>query len=284
MSAPARPRVAVVGHVEWVTHALGSLPGPGLITRLTEPFDEPAGGGGVSAAQVAKLGTECHFYTALGDDSSGRRAAAVLTEVGMRLHAAWRPHAQTRALSAVDVSGDRAIAVIGPATAPVIDDDLPWDALSGFDAAYFTGHDPATLVAARRARRLVVTTRRLRELVVSGVRPDVLVASANDPFEAVDPAQLPVQPDVILWTEGGDGGRFRHADGREGRWAPARPPGAPVDSYGCGDSFAAGVTVGLGRGLDLQGALTLGARCGAANLTARGGLPGQLTEPGPPPA
>jgi len=49
-----RPRVAVVGHVEWATHALGAFPGPGEIRSLDDPFDEPAGGGAVAALQAAK--------------------------------------------------------------------------------------------------------------------------------------------------------------------------------------------------------------------------------------
>jgi sugar/nucleoside kinase (ribokinase family) len=78
MTPVPRPRVAVVGHVEWLTHGRGRMPLPGEITYLTEPIDEPAGGGGVSAVQVAKLGAECLYYTALGGDWVGRRAGEVL--------------------------------------------------------------------------------------------------------------------------------------------------------------------------------------------------------------
>jgi ribokinase len=134
------------------------------------------------------------------------------------------------------------------------------------------------VAAARRARALVVTSRRLAQLVESGVRADVLIASASDPTEAVDPDLLPVAPGAIVWTEGGHGGHFVTADGRSGRWDPAPLPGPPLDSYGCGDSFAAGLTVGLARGLDLEGALALGARCGAHCLTGRGALGAQLDE------
>ena len=62
----------MVGHVEWVTHGHGLMPAPGEIRCLADPFDEPAGGGGVSAAQVAKLGAEALFLTALGSDEAGR--------------------------------------------------------------------------------------------------------------------------------------------------------------------------------------------------------------------
>ncbi len=278
MSAPGRPRVAVVGHVEWLTHGRGVFPLPGEITRLADPFDEPAGGGAVSAAQVAKLGAECLFLTALGSDWAGTATSARLGEEGVTVLAAVREEAQTRAVSATGPTTDRAIVVIGEQISSRIEDPLPWDDLAGCDAAYFTGHDSATLAAARRARTLVVTSRRLRVLIESGVRADVLIASAADPSETVDPGALPVAPAAIVWTEGARGGRYELADGGGGRWDPAPVPGPAVDSYGCGDSFAAGLTVGLARGLDLEGALALGARCGAACLTGRGALAAQLVE------
>lgn len=278
MSSGARPRVAVVGHAEWVTHGRGEMPRPGEITRLDEPFDEPGGGGCVSAAQVAKLGAECLFFTALGDDAAGRGVGTRLEADGVTVLAAVRSAPQTRAVSAVGATGDRGIVVVGDPTSARIEDPLPWDELAGCDGAYFTGHDSATVAAARRARVLVVTTRRLQLLIESGVRADVLIASDGDATEAVDPEQLPVMPEVIVWTQGAAGGRYARADGTEGRWAAAPVPGPALDSYGCGDSFAAGLTVGLARGLDLDRALALGARCGAACLTGRGGLGSQLVE------
>jgi ribokinase len=283
MSAAAgrAPRVAVVGHIEWVTHGLGSMPRPGEITYLSDPFDEPAGGGGVSAAQVAKLGARCLLFTALGWDEAGRTSAERLGVIGVEVLAAIRPALQTRAVSAVDASADRAIVVVGESTSARIEDPLPWEDLADCDAAYFTGHDSATLAAARRARALVVTSRRLRILAESGVRADVLIASARDASEAVDPDALPVPPAAIVWTDGAHGGRWERDDGSAGTWGPAPLPGPAVDSYGCGDSFAGGLTVGLARGLPLEGALGLGARCGAACLTGRGALSAQLEEPEP---
>ena len=268
----------MVGHVEWVTHARGLFPGPGDITRVTEPFDEPAGGGAVSAAQVAKLGAECLFFTAVGSDWAGTATSLRLGEEGVTVLAALREEPQTRAVSATGPTADRAIVVIGEQISPRIEDPLPWDDLAGCDAAYFTGHDSAALAAARRARALVVTSRRLRVLMESGVRAEVLIASAADSSEAVDPDGLPVAPAAIVWTEGARGGRYELAGGGGGRWEPAPVPGPAVDSFGCGDSFAAGLTTGLGRDLDLEGALALGARCGAACLTGRGALGAQLVE------
>ena len=74
----------------------------------------------------------------------------------------------------------------------------------------------------------------------------------------------------MVYTEGAHGGRFRRRSGEQGRWDAAPLPGPRVDAYGCGDSFAAGLTFGLGAGLELDEALALAARCGAACLTGRG--------------
>jgi ribokinase len=273
-----RPRVAVVGHIEWATHAAGTFPGPGEIRSLHNAFDEPAGGGAVAAAQAAKLGAATTFITALGADAVAAAAAAQLTALGIELRVARRDVPQTRAISVTGPLGDRAIALIGDPMGPEAADDLGWDDLAAMDAVYFTGRDPATLAACRSARFLVVAARRWQVLAAAGIGCDVLIASGNDADETVPAGALPIAPAAWVITDGARGGTYL-ADGAPPRtWEAARPPGPEIDSYGCGDAFAAGLTVGLARGWDLAGAVALGARCGAATITARGGLAGQLTE------
>jgi len=80
----------------------------------------------------------------------------------------------------------------------------------------------------------------------------------------------------VVLTEGERGGSYRTRAGDGGRWSAVAPPGALLDSYGCGDSFAAGLTYGLGAGLALADALALAARCGAVCLTGRGPYERQL--------
>jgi ribokinase len=53
-------------------------------------------------------------------------------------------------------------------------------------------------------------------------------------------------------------------------------PGPVADAYGCGDCFAAGLTFALAKGLAIDEAVQLGARCGAAVLCGRGAYAGQL--------
>lgn len=66
-------------------------------------------------------------------------------------------------------------------------------------------------------------------------------------------------------------------DGPPILYPPTPLPGPPVDAYGCGDAFAAGLTYALGVGLAPGDAVRLAARCGAAALTGRGPYAGQLT-------
>jgi ribokinase len=125
----------------------------------------------------------------------------------------------------------------------------------------------------------VATTRSRSVLTTAGVQLDALVASARDRGERV-PAGIEPPPRNLVRTAGASGGEYQTIAGESGRWEATPPPGPVSDFYGCGDSFAAGLTHGLGAGLPLDEALNLAARCGAACATGRGPYEGQLREPG----
>ena len=272
-------RVAVVGHVEWIEFAVvDHLPVPGEIVHADEVFQEPGGGGAVAAVQLAKLAGEATLYTALGDDELGHRVEARLAEHGVRVCAVFRPQPQRHGFVHLDTQAERTITVIGPRLGPSADDSLPWHELAETDAVYFTAGDAGAVHEARRAGALVSTTRALESLIEARVELDALASSANDPSERYEDGRLDPAPRLVLRSEGADGGSFVTSDGRQGRWEPEPPPGPPVDAYGCGDSFAAGVSYGLGAGLPTDEALRLAARCGAACLTGRGPFEGQLRE------
>jgi ribokinase len=156
------------------------------------------------------------------------------------------------------------------------DDPLPWTELEALDAVYVTAGDAVAARAARAARVLVATARGIDALADAAVELDVLVSSAADAREDVDPTRLPRPPRLTVRTEGDRGGGWTAADGTTGRWTATAPPGPAVDAYGCGDAFAAGLTFGLGAGLDVPAALRLGAPCGAHCLAGRGPYEGQL--------
>jgi ribokinase len=268
-------RLAVVGHVEWVEFArVEHVPEPGEIVHALETWQEPGGAGAVAAVQLAKLNGSVEFFTALGDDELGRRARDELSALGVTMHVATTPEPQRRAFTYVDGEGERTITVIGrKLIASGEDATLPWEELVRCDGVYFTGGDVAAVRAARRARVLVATSRELPTLARAGEELDALVGSGEDSGERYEPAGLEPQPRVVVTTAGALGGWLRPG----GPFRAVPPPGPIEDAYGCGDSFAAGVTYGLAGGRSIEDAVALGARCGAAVLTGRGPYAAQLT-------
>jgi ribokinase len=270
----------VVGHTEWVDFAVVErLPRPGQILEGREAFSAAGGGGAVAAVQLARLaGPGAFFLTVLGDDDAGRWARADLEGRGLALSAATPPGLpQRRAFTHLTDDHERTITVLGERLAPsrVRDADLDWGRCAGADAIYFTGGDAGALEEARRARVLVATPRAREALHAARVQLDVLVASGSDAGEAVEAFDPP--PRHVVLTAGAAGGSWSGLDGTSGTWGAAALPAPPVDAYGCGDSFAAGLTFGLGTGLALPAALELAARCGAHCLTGRGPYGAQLT-------
>jgi ribokinase len=272
------PRVAVVGHVEWVEFArVPHMPKAGEIVHATEWWQESGGGGAVAAVQLAKLAGAADFFTALGDDALGARARARLEELGVTVHAATREGPQRRGFVHLDGDGERTISILGERIVPYGDDDLPWERLDGADAVYFTGGDEGALRHARRARRLVATPRAYDTLVHAGVKLDALVRSAHDPGEQQAEERLDPPPDLVVSTAGKEGGEWVGKDHTTHAWKAAELPGPKRDSYGAGDSFAAGLTYALGADMEPEDALHLAARCGAHKLSGRAAYDNQLT-------
>jgi len=275
---PNHPKVAVVGHVEWVTFArVAHIPHAGEIVHADAPFEEPAGGGAVAAVQLARLAGEAVLVTALGDDEHGHRSVERLAELGVHV---WGPRrtAPTRtAVTLVDHARERTITTFGSRLEPVLDDgEIPWSELAQMDAVYFTAGDAGAMRAARAARVLVSSPRALHALG-HGIPLDALVLSADDADERREATRAEQDARLVVFTEGGHGGTYRERDGDSGTWPAAELPGEPSDSYGCGDSFAAGLTYGLGTGLGVPDALALAARCGAVCLTGHGPYQRQLS-------
>jgi len=270
-------RVAVVGHVEWVEFVrVERVPSPGEIVHALDTWEEPAGGGAVAAAQLARLAGSCLFFTALGADELGRRSRAELTKLGIEIRAIPEPAATRRAFTYVDDTGERTITVLGEKLRPRGGDSrLPWRELAGLDAVFFVSGDAEALHHARLARILVATARELPTLREAGVQLDALVGSGQDDGELYRPDELDPAPYVVVTTSGGLGGWVQPG----GPFRPAPLPGTVVDAYGCGDSFAAGLTFGLGRGDSVDEAVALAARCGAAVMTGRGPYSAQLDRP-----
>ena len=148
------------------------------------------------------------------------------------------------------------------------------------DAVYFVVGDAPALEAARRARVLVATSRDLGTLMEAGIQLDALVGSGTDIGERYPQGAIEPEPRLVARTAGARGGEYVTSEGRTGPWRAASLPGPVADAYGCGDSFAAGLTFALGEGRSPEDALAFAARCGAACLTGRGPYEGQLRAAG----
>jgi ribokinase len=269
-------RTAVVGHVEWVEFArVERVPSAGEIVQAGEWWAEAAGGGGVASVQLERLAGSCTLFTALGLDELGGAALAQLTDLGVRVEADRHIEPQRRGFTFVDALGERTITIIGEKHVPRGGDSLPWKELADTDTVYFVSGDAAAARAARRARVVVATARSLPVLRKAGVELDALVRSLRDPSERYEVGDLDPEPRLVVATAGSEGGSWRAADGRTGTYAPAPLPGPLVDSYGAGDSFAAGLTYALARGDEAEPAVDFAAGWAAAALTRRGahGLP-----------
>jgi ribokinase len=252
------------------------VPAPGEIVHVSDSWQEPGGGGAVAAVQLAKLAGDATLYTALGDDEIGHRAKRELEALGLRVEAVFRSVPQRRGYVHVDAAGERTITVIGDRLGPRAEDPLSWGDLADTDAVYFTAGDAGAARAARAARTLVASARGLETLADAAVELDALLASGKDPGERYASGDLEPPPRLVVRTAGASGGEYETLAGERGRWQATPLPGPVSDLYGCGDSFAAGVTYGLGVGVPIGEALELGARCGAACATGRGPYAGQL--------
>ncbi len=259
-------KLAVIGHVEWVTFlSVDKLPIAGNISHAKIGLEEPAGGGAVAAVQLSRLvNNDVHFFTALGRDSTGEKSYERLEKMGLKLHVGWREKKTRKGISMTDQKGDRAITVIGERLQPTIKDRLPWDTLSTFDGVYITATNSLTLKKCRESAVLVTTPRiKLKTLEEARIKIDAFIGSGLDPDEKLISEEITPLPALRIATEGEHGGMAWPG----GRYNAVKINKPIIDSYGCGDSFAAGVTAGLSAGWSFQNSINLGAQCGAECCT-----------------
>jgi len=257
-------RIGVVGHIEWVDFLpVPDFPRRGEVIHSEGGFLRAGGGGGVAATVLAEMGAEVDFFTALGDDDSGRAALTQLEQRGVRMHVAWRAEPTRRAVTLLEPDGERTIITLGRRLEPRGSDQLEWARLSSMQSVYFTAGDAGALEHARQAAVVVASPRARSVLATSTV--DALVFSESDPDESEWATRAAPHARLLVATEGERGGRWWGES--EGRWLPVPLPGPARDAYGCGDSFAAAFTLGLGRGDSVAEAAALGAQWGALALT-----------------
>ena len=258
----AKLKLAVVGHVEWVSFLrVNQLPKAGWISHSNESIEFPAGGAAVTAVQMAKSNNqEVHLFTALGADTEGKASYEILSEMGLIVHAAWRNKPTRKGISMVDKNGERAITVIGERLQPLSKDALPWEDLKNFDGVFITATDELGIKLCRKSKKVLITPRLGKEVIKkSGIKIDVLVGSGLDPDERMVLKELKHQSSLTISTEGEAGGEVFPG----GRFESFKVKSKVIDTYGCGDSFAAGLTTGIAANWELDKAISLGAYLGA---------------------
>jgi len=268
---------AVVGHVEWIEFLhVAHVPRPGEIVHADDRWETAGGGGAIAAVQLARLGGSATLFTALGDDELGHRAREELGALGVRVECTFRPEPQRRCFVYIDDERERTITVLGDRMGAHGSDPLPWAILAGTAGVYFTAGDDEALRHARASARVVATSRVFEQLVRARVPVDAVVGSDQDADERYVAGRMRPEPSLVVMTQGRRGGWWQGTGEPRRRFDAATPPGPLVDAYGCGDSFAGGLTYGLAEGLAAEEAVALAARCGAACLTGRGPYEGQL--------
>ena len=248
--------LAVVGHVEWINFLkVDQLPKPGVISHSEKSLEYPAGGGSIIAKTLSELTlNQIHFFTALGNDDYGDRCFKILSNMGIKLHVAWRDKPTRRGFSMIDSQGERAITVIGERLAPNYRDNLDWSILKKMDGIFITASDSEIFKMARSASILCTTPRvGINTINESNVILDGLIGSNLDPGEEFSFSELSVKPKYTIKTEGEKGGIIFPG----GRYEALKNKERKVDSYGCGDSFAAGILYGMASNWDIDKSLNL---------------------------
>lgn len=263
-------KIAVVGHVEWTRFALvDHVAAAGEIVNTDESWCEASGGCGVPAVVLRRLTGDCLLFTAFGDDEFGHLAKKQLENYGVEVYASFDKSKSTNhSFCQIDQNNERSITVVGGLAPSGDDTSFPWEKLADMDAVYFASGDENALMFARRAKKLVSTARTLPVLKKAGLSIDALVMSEHDPKERYRTGDLTPEPELIIKTNGSFGGSAN------GKPYAAENVGADElkDSYGCGDSFAAGLALGLARDLSPEAALKVAIHEGAEAARRRGGF------------
>ena len=249
-------KFAVIGHIEWITFIkVPQLPKAGLIYHSQQCLESPAGGGAVISKKLRELTLgEVHFFTALGNDFYGNQSFNLLQNMGIKLHVAWSNKPTRKGFSLIDSQGERSITIVGERLSPTYKDNLDWSILNNMDGIFITAADEEIFKKARIAKTLCTTPRVGLDIInESGIFLDALIGSNLDPGEAFSLNQLILMPKIVIKTEGENGGIILPG----GRYKALENKKTKVDSYGCGDSFAAGMLYGLSSNWEIEESLNL---------------------------
>jgi ribokinase len=278
------------------------LPQVGETVLATQPlYIGPGGKGFNQAVGIARLGADVRFATKTGRGDLGRQARSFLESEGLLTPLARESEEGNQvALIFVDDTGRNMISVTPGASADVLAADVADLGLTADDillaqleipiatvaaaaahateagATFVLNPAPAAPLPAELLSLIDIATPNETELSILTGMP---TATSN---EVVSAAERLIEMGVgeVVATVGNKGAI--HVSSTGSTSYPSLLVDA-IDTTGAGDAFNAGLVVGLSRGLNLEDAIQLGARCGAFCATRLGVLDGlatmdQLTE------
>lgn len=278
------------------------LPQVGETVLATQPlYIGPGGKGFNQAVGTARLGGDVRFATKTGRGDLGRQARSFLENEGLLTSLARESNEDNQvALIFVDDNGRNMISVTPGASADVLPEDVSDLGLATGDILLAQLEIPiATVAAAAAHAKEAGATVVLNPAPAASLPTDLLglvdIATPNETelslltgmptatsSEVVAAAERLLELGVgeVVATVGSKGAIHVGPTGSS-TFQPLLVDA--VDTTGAGDAFNAGLVVGLSRGLGLNDAIQLGARCGAFCVTRLGVLDGlptmdQLTE------
>ena len=199
----------------------------------------------MAAVQLAKLAGEATLFTALGNDEPGDQIDPSPEARGVRVRAVRRDLPQRRAVTLLDPEHERTIVTLGERLSP---DGrrrhCPGTSWRSMDAIYFVSGDAEALrrTAAASGRAPRGCSPRSPRRAWSSTS---WWAARRTRASATRHGDIEPPPRFVVRTAGAAGGELGRRGGPDRRVEGGAAAGPPVDAYGCGDSFAAGLTYGL---------------------------------------
>ena len=233
--------------------------------------ESPGGGAMNTAAWLAAEGGAVRLVTPRASDSEGLMLQEACDGVGLHVH--WIPCDRTaRALVLVPHGGERTIYT--GHSAPPSDAEIVAAVGDNPGITWSSWRDADLRAAAAAAATLRATdARAIADDAAAGHQWDLYIGSAaENPAGVGDDMLAATGARWCVLTEGAHGGRAWDAEHGWRRYEPV-PVADLSDTCGAGDSFNAGVLMGIAAGEDILAACARGAAVAAQCLAQVGSFP-----------
>lgn len=276
-----------------------NFPIPGETVSGASFLQTPGGKGSNQAVALAKLGVSVGLTTMIGPDPNGKIGLNLWQETGVAAQNVKVANQGETMVGAVltDGSGENCIViadgVLADYTPQLVSEQLT--ALETIDICLLSCELPSPTIwaAAAAAKALGATTilnpaplpdfTGLNWQDVDMITPNLIEAqqlftqlsqtSATDLAPTQLAEQLAQNTNTTTVITCGSNGVVWCAPGDTSQTAPALRAERVIDTTGAGDSFNAGFTCGVSRGLSLPQAILLGQICGAITVSTAGVIP-----------